>query len=78
MLKKIEYDKENRSALVQAGMYALPSARNQAVNPIDDIKRNAAMRGIDNYRRNNLSHDVNHDCSYLPSKPASRCNSRQQ
>lgn len=48
MLQKIEKDKENRSALVQAGMYALPSARNAAVKPIDDIRKNA-IRGIDNY-----------------------------
>ncbi len=38
-MQKMQADKENKSALIQAGMYALPSARNAANMPIDDLKK---------------------------------------
>lgn len=47
-MQKLQADKENRSALIQAGMYALPSARNAPNLPIDDLKRQQ-YRNVENY-----------------------------
>ena len=63
-------------------MYALPSARNENQNKLDQYvrngQRNQPLQPISRYgrHRNNISHDVKHDHSYLPGQPRSRSSKR--
>ena len=78
-----DQNKENHSALMQAGKYAIPSSRRPSHQKIDlyaknppSYRRNRPSSRLNRQKNHNLSHDVRNDHSYLPGRPISRSNSR--